>query len=74
MDRIEEIRAKIGECDDIIIEQLAVRMSHIQEIIAYKKATGIPILQPEQEKKQHWLQSLEITNLKRKYLTFSNTL
>ena len=52
MDRIEEIRAKIGECDDIIIEQLAVRMSHIQEIISYKKATGIPILQPEQEKKQ----------------------
>ena len=27
-------------------------MSHIQEIISYKKATGIPILQPEQEKKQ----------------------
>ena len=27
MDRIEEIREKIGECDDIIIEQLAVRMS-----------------------------------------------
>ena len=24
----------------------------IQEIISYKKATGIPILQPEQEKKQ----------------------
>ena len=52
MDRIEEIREKIGECDDIIIEQLAVRMSHIQVIISYKKATGIPILQPEQEKKQ----------------------
>ena len=52
MDKIEEIRAKIGECDDIIINQLAVRMSHIQEIISYKKATGIPILQPEQEKKQ----------------------
>ena len=50
MDKIEEIRAKIGECDDIIIKQLAVRMSHIQEIISYKKATGIPILQPEQEK------------------------
>ena len=44
MDKIEEIRAKIGECDDIIIKQLAVRMSHIQEIISYKKATGIPIL------------------------------
>ena len=32
MDRIEEIREKIGECDDIIIEQLAVRMSHIQAV------------------------------------------
>ena len=52
MDKIEAIRDKIGECDDIIIEQLAVRMSYIQEIISYKKATGIPILQPEQEKKQ----------------------
>ena len=25
MDKIEAIREKIGECDDIIIEQLAVR-------------------------------------------------
>lgn len=52
MDKIEQIREKIGACDDAIIEQLAIRMSHIQEIISYKKATGIPILQPEQEKKQ----------------------
>lgn len=52
MEKLEEIREKIGACDDIIIEQLAKRMSCIQEIIAYKKATGIPILQPEQEKKQ----------------------
>jgi shikimate kinase len=52
MEKIEKIREKIGACDDIIIEQLAVRMSYIQEIITYKKATGIPILQPDQEKKQ----------------------
>ena len=52
MEKLEEIREKIGACDDIIIEQLAKRMTCIQEIIAYKKATGIPILQPEQEKKQ----------------------
>ena len=38
MDKIEAIREKIGECDDIIIEQLAVRMSYIQEIISYKKS------------------------------------
>ena len=51
-DRIEEIRKKIGVCDDIIIKQLVDRMECIQEIIAYKKQNGIPILQPEQEKKQ----------------------
>ncbi|MCI8957928.1 MAG: AAA family ATPase [Lachnospiraceae bacterium] len=52
MNQLETIREKISGCDDVIIEQLAVRMSHIQEIISYKKATGIPILQPEQEQKQ----------------------
>ena len=55
-DRIEEIRKKIGVCDDIIIKQLVDRMECIQEIIAYKKQNGIPILQPEQEAKQReWL-------------------
>ena len=44
MDKIEEIRAKIGECDDIIIKQLAVRMSHIQEIISYKEGNRNPNL------------------------------
>ncbi len=52
MEQLEKIREKIGECDNRIIEALADRMVHIQEIISYKKATGIPILQPEQEKKQ----------------------
>ena len=74
MDRIEEIRAKIGECDDIIIEQLAVRMSHIQEIISYKKATGIPILQPEQEKKQTDAldKNLATMSSRKRFLIFSN--
>ncbi|NDL68780.1 shikimate kinase [Anaerotalea alkaliphila] len=52
MKSLEEIRARIGECDDAIIDALAKRMSHIQEVIAYKKENGLPILQPEQEKKQ----------------------
>lgn len=52
MEKIEEIREKMGVCDDKIIEQLVIRMGYIQEIISYKKAVGIPILQPEQEKKQ----------------------
>lgn len=52
MERLEEIRAKMGECDDKIIDQLVIRMGYVQEIIEYKKKTGIPIIQPEQEKKQ----------------------
>lgn len=52
MDKMEEIQEKIGQCDAAIIQQLAVRMRYIQEMIAYKKENGIPILQPEQEKKQ----------------------
>ncbi len=50
--KIEETRKKISECDDRIIDALMERMTYIQDIISYKKITGIPILQPEQEKKQ----------------------
>lgn len=52
MDKIEAIREKMSRCDDAIIEQLVTRMGYIQEIISYKKETGTPIIQPEQEKKQ----------------------
>lgn len=52
MDKLEAIREKISACDEIIIEQLAIRMEYIKEVIAYKKAAGIPILQPEREKQQ----------------------
>lgn len=52
MDKLEEIREKIGNYDDAIMEQLAARMGYVQEMIAYKKEAGIPILEPEQERKQ----------------------
>lgn len=52
MDKLEAIREKINACDEIIIEQLAIRMEYIKEVIAYKKMTGIPILQPERERQQ----------------------
>ncbi len=52
MNQLEEARKRISECDNRIIDALADRMVEIQKIIAYKKATGIPILQPEQEEKQ----------------------
>ncbi len=52
MNQLEKIREKIEVCDDKIIDALAERMIYIQEVISYKKATGIPILQEDQEKKQ----------------------
>lgn len=52
MNRLDEIRENISNCDDLIIEQLVVRMNYIKDIIAFKKDAEIPILQPEQEKKQ----------------------
>lgn len=52
MEDLDLIREKISVCDKQIIEQLAVRMGLIRQVIAYKKATGMPILQPEQEAKQ----------------------
>ena len=52
MENLEKIREKISVCDDKIIDALAERMIYIQDVISYKKATGIPILQEDQEKKQ----------------------
>ena len=52
MDRIEEFRTNIKACDEIMIEQLAVRMSNIREMMKYKKENNIPFLQSEQEEEQ----------------------
>lgn len=53
MGQLEEIREQISQCDDKIIEALVQRMGYIEDVIAYKKKEGIPILQPEQEDKQY---------------------
>ena len=52
MDKIEAIREKIGECDDIIMNSLQFECHIYRKLFLIRKATGIPILQPEQEKKQ----------------------
>lgn len=52
IDRLEEIRTRLDACDDEIIELLTRRMGIIEEIIEYKKESGTPILQPNQEEKQ----------------------
>lgn len=52
MGKLEEIRARLEVCDKQIVSVLEDRMDIIKEIMEYKKETGLPILQPEQEKRQ----------------------
>ena len=52
MNDLELYREQLAECDDRIIDALVERNSIIEKIMAYKEEYGIPILQPQQEKKQ----------------------
>ena len=52
MGKLEEIRERLEVCDKQIVSVLEDRMDIIKEIIEYKKENGLPILQPEQEKRQ----------------------
>ena len=49
---LEQLRSIIAGCDATITEALKTRMSCIESIIEYKRKNGLPVLQPEQEKKQ----------------------
>ena len=51
-DTLEQMRETIAQCDATITEALKTRMACIEQIIQYKRENGVPILQPEQEKKQ----------------------
>lgn len=53
MNDLELYRERLAECDDRIIDALVERNSIIEKIMAYKEEYGIPILQPQQEKKQN---------------------
>lgn len=52
MREIEQIRKDIEACDEELAKLLTRRMDCIEEIISYKRAYGMPILQPEQEARQ----------------------
>lgn len=46
------LRKIISDCDREIVQALKTRMECIEGIIQYKRNHGIPVLQPEQERKQ----------------------
>ena len=49
---LSNLREIIRDCDREIVQALKTRMECIGGIIEYKRAHGLPVLQPEQEKKQ----------------------
>ena len=57
MNQLEILRESLGQCDEIILDALLMRNRIVEDIMAYKEANGIPILQPDQEAKQKvWLE------------------
>lgn len=55
-----QLRQSISECDKEIVRALKTRMECIEGIIQYKRNHGLPVLQPEQEKKQFELIGREV--------------
>lgn len=49
---LSNLRKIISDCDREIVQALKTRMECIEGIIQYKRKYGIPVLQPEQERKQ----------------------
>ena len=52
MNDLEMYREQLALCDDKIIDALMERNAIIEKVMAYKEEYGMPILQPQQERKQ----------------------
>lgn len=57
MEQLEMLREDLAQCDEILLNTLLMRNRIVEQIMAVKEANNLPILQPEQEKKQaEWLE------------------
>ena len=57
MNQLEVLRESLGQCDEIILDALLMRNRIVEDIMAYKEANDLPILQPEQEARpKEWLE------------------
>lgn len=55
-ERLAELRESLHQCDEIIVDALLMRGRIIEDIMAFKEAHGMQIMQPDQEKKQNsWI-------------------
>lgn len=58
MEQLELLREDLAQCDEILLNTLLMRNRIVEQIMTYKEANGMPILQPEQEKKERaWLEA-----------------
>lgn len=56
MTRLEKLRKRLGQCDEILLDAILMRYHIIKDIMAYKEENGLNILDPEQEERQkEWL-------------------
>ena len=58
MNKLEVLRESLVQCDEIILDALLMRNRIVEDIMVYKEANNLPVLQPEQEAKQKgWLEA-----------------
>ena len=56
MTRLEQLRKRLAQCDEILLDAILMRHHIIKDIMAYKEENGLNILDPEQEERQkEWL-------------------
>ena len=56
MTRLEKLRKRLCQCDEILLDAILMRHHIIKDIMAYKEENGLNILDPEQEERQkEWL-------------------
>lgn len=52
MNQLDVLRESLGQCDEIILDALLMRNRIVEDIMVYKEANDLPVLQPEQEAKR----------------------
>ena len=53
MTRLEKLRKRLGQCDEILLDAILMRHHIIKDIMAYKEENGLNILDCLTEKKIH---------------------
>lgn len=50
MNQLEVLRESLGQCDEIILDALLMRNRIVEDIMVYKEANNLPVLQPERRR------------------------